>query len=371
MLVWQLVAYLGLLLSIVALSGCTTFARKETTGVIIARRAQVRSSTAVVAADLTEILRGDVVDILESTTMENNERWLRVRLRDTENTEGWIEERNVMPQEVLDRSRQLAEEDKDVPVQATGQLRANTNLRYSPERNNSENILLKLDSGTNFDIVGWKRVSKTKSTENPESDDTSKDGAGQPESAKGRRDRGNDKETNEATELWYKVRLRPSESPAPAGWVFGKQVELTVPSDIIFYRTGREFVAWQRLDETDAAKQLAPKGKDAAVETQPGSWVILEKSSAEDSNKLNAPDFDRIFVLGYDKSRQEHYTAYRSPDVSGQLPMRVAIDGNNKMFSIRVESDGRSNNIRFKVTRDPRGLIKVEAQDEIPKVNDR
>ncbi len=72
---------------------------------------------------------------------------------------------------------------------------------------------------------------------------------------------GNDKETNESTELWYKVRLRPSESPAPAGWVFGKQVELTVPSDIIFYRTGREFVAWQRLDETDAAKQWRQKEK--------------------------------------------------------------------------------------------------------------
>ena len=58
-----------------------------------------------------------------------------------------------------------------------------------------------------------------------------------------------DQEAKETTELWYKVRLAPAISPAPAGWIFGKQVELTVPSDIIYYRTGREFVAWRRLDE--------------------------------------------------------------------------------------------------------------------------
>jgi hypothetical protein len=82
-------------------AGCTTLASKADTGVVIARRAQVRSSIAVVAADLSEVVRGDVVDILDSTTAENGERWLRVRAHDAENTEGWIEARNVMPQDLL------------------------------------------------------------------------------------------------------------------------------------------------------------------------------------------------------------------------------------------------------------------------------
>ena len=39
-------------------------------------------------------------------------------------------------------------------------------------------------------------------------------------------------------------------------WIYGKQVELAVPSDIIFYRTGREFVAWQRLDGESKDRRL-------------------------------------------------------------------------------------------------------------------
>ncbi|MBC7929764.1 MAG: hypothetical protein H7Z38_04265, partial [Rubrivivax sp.] len=171
------------LLVLIALSliaaGCKTLAGESHTGVIIARRAQIRSSTAIVAADLSEVLRGDVVEILDSALVENGERWLLVRTGSGENvsTEGWIESRNVMPQELLERSRRLAEEDNNIPAQATGQLRAATNLRFSPDRSGNENILLKLESGSSFEIVGWQRVPKPKSTEATESDDAPKAGS--------------------------------------------------------------------------------------------------------------------------------------------------------------------------------------------------
>src|SRR5918994_1523063 len=103
--------------------GCQTLASRNSTGVIVARRAQIRSSTAVVAADLLQVNRGDVVDIIESTDVldpsdnTRKERWLRVKARDEDATEGWIEARNVMPEEVLDESKKLSEEDKEVPAQ--------------------------------------------------------------------------------------------------------------------------------------------------------------------------------------------------------------------------------------------------------------
>jgi hypothetical protein len=143
---------------------------------------------------------------------------------------------------------------------------------------------------------------------------------------------------------------------------------LTVPSDIIFYRTGREFVAWQRLDgDVSAAQQSAPKDKDAAKDARPGSWVILEKSSDEDSNGPDSPDFDRVFVLGYDKDRQEHYTAYRSPDLRGFLPLRVEGKGDSKTFSVRVQDGGQMKDLKFKAYINERGLLKVEPLGEIPK----
>src|SRR5918996_1273774 len=246
--------------------GCQTLASKSSTGVVVARRAQIRSSTAVVAADLLQVNRGDIIDIIDSTDVTDpsdnarKERWLRVKARDEDATEGWIESRNVMPDDVLEESKKLAEEDKDTPAQATGQLRASSNLRLTPDRSGNENIMMRLDSGSSFDIVSWKRVPKPKASEAIETDVAPKAGSAQQGSTRaGRQD---DEETpEEENELWYKVRLSPTASPAPAGWIYGKQVELAVPSDVIFYRTGREFVAWQRLDG-DSSRDKSATEKD-------------------------------------------------------------------------------------------------------------
>jgi hypothetical protein len=356
-----LVVFALLLVSV----GCQTLAKRNNTGVVVARRAQIRSSTAVVAADLLQVNRGDVVEILDSTDVTDpsdntrKERWLRVKARDTDSTEGWIEARNVMPEDVLEDSKKLEAEDKDVPPQATGQLRASSNLRLSPDRSGNENIMMRLDSGSSFDIIGWKRVPKPKSSEAIESDVAPKAGSAQQGSARSGQQGDEPKEPEETNELWYKVRLTGETSPAPAGWIYGKQVELAVPADIIFYRTGREFVAWQRLD----GESKAATDKDAGREAKPGSWLILEKSSSNQPHGLDEPDFDRIYVLGYDKRNQEHYTAYRSPNVRGYLPAKVEGQGESKSFTVRTQEEegGEVKEVRYNLYKDARGVLKVNA----------
>ncbi len=355
-----------------SLAGCNTLAKKSNTGVVVARRAQVRSSTAVVAADLVEVARGDQVEILDTATVqETGEKWLRVRAHDEESTEGWIEARNIMPDTVLESSRKLSEEDKSTQAQATGQLRASSNLRLTPDRSSNDNIMMKLDSGSTFEIVAWKRVPKPKASETIESDIAPKPGSGQANSAKGKKDSDEEKEPEEPNELWYKVRLAPSISPAPAGWIYGKQVELTVPSDIIFYRTGREFVAWRRIDD-EVAEENDASSKGSQKETKPGSWVILEKSSSSEPHKLEEPDFDRIYVLGYDKHNQEHYTGYRSPDLKGYLPLRVEGRSSNKTFTVRVKDENdHLKDMQYSLYRDDRGVLRVAAPGEAPRVRKR
>jgi len=350
------------------IAGCSTLAKRNDAGVVVARRAQIRSSTAVVAADLLEVNRGDPVEILDSTDVPDpqdntrRERWFRVRAHNDESTEGWIEARNVMSQEVLESTRKLAAEDKGIPSQATGQLRAGSNLRLTPDRSGNDNIIMRLDSGSIFDIVGWKRVPKPTSSETIESDVAPKAGSVPQAVSKNRKENEEEKEPEEANELWYKVRLPPSISPGPAGWIYGKQVELSVPSDIIFYRTGREFVAWQRLDQDPADKDSPTKGKDVAKEARPGSWVILEKSSSDQPHTLDEPDFDRIYVLGYDKRDQEHYTAYRSPDLKGFLPLRVEGRSENRTFNIRAQDEGgQIKDVQYSIFRDARGYLKVNS----------
>jgi hypothetical protein len=348
------------------LLGCQTLASESSSGVIVARRAQIRSSTAVVAADLLQVNRGDVVDILETNDVADpsdntrKERWLRVKARDGDATEGWIEARNVMPENVLDDSKKLAEEDKDVPAQASGQLRASSNLRLTADRGGNENIMMRLDSGSSFDIVGWKRVPKPKASEAIESDVAPKAGSAQQGSSRAGR-QGDGETPEEENELWYKVRLPPNASPAPAGWIYGKQVELAVPSDIIFYRTGREFVAWQRLEGEVRDKNASDR--DAARESRPGSWLILEKSSSNQQRGIDEPQFDRIYVLGYDKRNQEHYTAYRSPDLRGYLPAKVDGQGENKAFTLRLQEveGGEVKDVRYTVYKDARGVLRVNA----------
>src|SRR5215212_1099789 len=362
-----IVVFALLLLSV----GCSTLANKSSTGVIVARRAQIRSSTAVVAADLLQVNRGDVLDILEATDVTDptdnlrKERWLRVKARDSDTTEGWIEARNIMPDDVLKESEKLAAEDKDVPAQATGQLRASSNLRLSPDRSGNENIMMRLDSGSSFDLIGWKRVPKPKSSEAIETDVAPKAGSVQQGSGRSAQREDEDKEQDETNELWYKVRLPADASPAPAGWIYGKQVGLTVPSDIIFYRTGREFVGWQRLD---GDKEKSSTSKDAGREEKPGSWLILEKSSSNQPHGVDEPDFDRIYVLGYDKRNQEHYTAYRSPNLKGYLPARVEGQGESKSFTIRLQEEegGPVNEVRYNLYKDARGVLKVNAPTLAP-----
>ena len=364
-----------MLFALGCLIGCSTLAKKLSpkaeTGVVLARRAMVRSSYAPVAADLVTVNRGDQVDILDSDTADNGERWMRVRVHDEQSTEGWIEARNIMTQKVLDSTRELAQADANIPAQASGQLRASTNLRLSPDRSNNDNIIMRLESGSTFEIVGWKRVPKPKTSETTETDIAPKAGTVQQNTGRRRRGESDEQqEPEEINELWYKVKLEPSISPAPAGWIYGKQVELKVPSDIIFYRTGREFVAWRRLDEEADSNEAGTR--DAAREAKPGSWVILERSNSNEPHRVDEPDFDRIYVLGYDKVNQEHYTAYRSPDIKGFLPLRLETQGGEKFFVIRVlGEDGQINEVRYKVYRDDRGLLKVTAMNEPPRERHR
>jgi hypothetical protein len=227
--------------------------------------------------------------------------------------------------------------------------------------------MMRLDSGSSFDIVGWKRIPKPKSSEAIESDVAPKAGSAQQGSAKSGRQNEENNEPEETNELWYKVRLPAASSPAPAGWIYGKQVELSVPSDIIFYRTGREFVAWQRLDG-EVKNPSSTSDKDVAKEVKPGSWLILEKSSSNQPHTLDEPDFDRIYVLGYDKRNQEHYTAYRSPDLKGFLPAKVEGQGENKTFTLRLQDEGSATkDVQYSLYKDARGVLKVTPPNVVPK----
>lgn len=325
------------------------------TGTIISKDVYIRSSYAVVAADLLEVKRGETVEILSETEFEKV-LWFRVRAFDEDSTEGWLEAQHVIKEESLEKSRKLAEEAKDLQSQAVGQLRAPSNLRLTPEQKDDSNILLKLENRATFEIVDWEYVNKEAGPETTESEEIQAAKEGSDEVDK----------INDKYDIWYKVRLDPSVSPAPMGWIFGKQVDPQVPGDIIYYQTNkRKFVTWLSLEDEGAPKQVvSPENGDVKI-TKPGSWVILSRTNEVKAIDGVEPDFDGILVLGFDKYNEEHYTTYSTEreriDVWGILPLSVEGAGDNKSFivNLRNAQTGKMEEKRFLLTRDKNKRLRV------------
>jgi len=339
-------------LVIVAFSvSCTQILIGTQDGTVIARRAQIRSSFAVVAADLLEVKRGDRLLILDESEYDGV-RWYRVRAYDEDETEGWIEAQNVLTDEVLDKSRKIAEGDQGRSPQAIGQLRARSNLRLEPKLDDG-NILFKLDGDTVFEILSWLYVPREKGAS--DIDDgrvASRDDAGNESAAGAER-------LDTSYDVWYKVRLDPKFSPAPAGWLFGRQVSFVIPNDIIFFQQeNRRFVGWQRLDGrviTDNS-EIVP----------PGSYVIITQSGVSKNIKGDQPDFDAITVLAYDDVTQKHTIAYRSStNLWGKTPLEIEGTGNSRTFTVNLMNfkTGELEKRKFSVLRDDRRMTVTAPAD--------
>ena len=328
------------------------------TATVISKSAQIRTSYAVVAADLLEVKRGEKLDVLDQVEFEKV-LWYRVRARDEAKTEGWVEAQHVITEDTLEKSLKIAEQFKDLPPQAAGQLRAKSNLRLAPDLS-TENILFKLENGASFEIMDWQYVPKQDA---PDVDDSSNSGSGrkgQNEEIAAARETGEPEKLDEKYDIWYLVKLDPSVSPAPAGWLFGRQVELQIPSEIVYFQSNnRKFVAWQRLDSEMAS---VTSGRLAT----PGNWVILTRSNVVKAIDGVEPKFDGITVLAFDKYDQNYYTAWRTTgEVWGLLPMKVEGSGDNKTFSMQLRhNEGRLEDKRFVVFKD-KSRLKVTPPEDI------
>ncbi len=332
----------------------------NSTGKVLAFRAQIRSSYAVVAADILEVKRGDILDILETYEVGESQKvtWYRVRAHDEDQTEGWIEAQNVITTELIEKSQKLVEPFKDSPPQASGQIKSASNLRLTPEMKD-DNILVRLDSGSKFEIIDWSFVPK--SQEALDIDDARKGEQKKSKSKTKNADIEAAKEANQPEEIddkydiWYQIRLDPLVSPAPAGWIFGRQVDLQVPGDIVFYQhNDRKFVTWQRLDNLDTTDKTANADTKAS---KPGAWVILWRTNRIKAVDGVEPDFDGILVLGFDKYDQAHYTVYKTQNdfgVWGLLPLKVEGTGDNKTFTLKLRNNatGQLEDKRFVVLSD-------------------
>src|SRR5436190_9236958 len=109
------------------LAGCNIVgtSAKINDGVVIAPKAILRSSTAMVALPVAELKRGDRLDIFEQAEVKTPtriEEWYKVKTVSGGDT-GWIEARYVVNKSVIDKIETLFQQSKDLPSQAQGHLK--------------------------------------------------------------------------------------------------------------------------------------------------------------------------------------------------------------------------------------------------------
>jgi hypothetical protein len=370
---------LAILFGAALLGGCGIFdsvsgmVGLSKTATVIVKVTYIRSSYSVVASDLLEVKRGQTLDILEETEFGESQKvlWYRVRAHDEDQTEGWIEAQNVITSERLEKSRKLAEEFQNAQPQASGQLRAASNLRLSPEMSN-ENIIYKLENGATFEIIDWNFVPKAQDVS--EIDDEKKNekkparNRTRNEEIEAAKEANEPEKLEEKYDIWYQVKLDPSVSPAPAGWLFGRQVELLVPSDIVFYQqNNKKFVTWQRLDNAAAEGEKFTGDKDKeSKSSKPGAWVILSRTNMVKAFDGVEPDFDGIMLLGYDKYDQQHYRIYPTfGEVWGVLPLRVEGTGDSRTFTLKLRNSttGQLEDKRFVITSTKQRMVVTPPAD--------
>jgi len=126
-----------------------------------------------------------------------------------------------------------------------------------------------------------------------------------------------------------KSRLQPSISARPAGWIYGKQVELTVPSASSFIARARVHRVAKIGRRTETKSTDETKDKDAGKEIKPGSWVNLGEEQFERATENWTSRISTGSRARYDKSFKSTTTAYRSP-TSKDSPLHVQGKGDNQ-----------------------------------------
>src|SRR5215510_10670012 len=300
-------SYAAIILSLPALmASCSQVSTTDEKAFVVPERLRLKSSTAQVARSVGELKSGDQVTVVDRANAEDGESWSQVEGPNGES--GWIRSFNLVKREIVEKSRQIAAEIKDVPTQAVGKSKAPLKLRLSPDRSDDENVATTLPRETEVEIVARERKPR-------------------PTRIEGKGEAKDESESSVRYDNWYKVRLKDY-AVLPAGWIYGDSVALEIPPEIFYFvSSGREIIGWQKIGTVT--------GDDSK---SGGHFLALERKV---SGAADGVDFDRIKVLAYDPVTRDYDTRFRE-DVAGRFPVTVKMDGSRGYFQIvAVDKNGQ------------------------------
>ena len=246
------------------------------------------------------VKNGDRVQVLE-----RERRFVRVRT--ASGTEGWIEQRALVPQSVYDGFQELAQREQKAPIEATGTTRNDTNIHLEPGRETEH--LYQLNQASKVSILKRATAEKTVPGAMATSASTRKNGAAKPAAL---------------LEDWWLIR----DPEGHVGWVLSRMVDLDVPLEIAQYAESQRTVAFFVLNQvTDEDKKV--------------SQYLVLMSEPKDGLPY---DYDQVRVFTWNLKRHRYETAYRERNLNGVLPVTVSQENFGKegtlpAFVLQVKDD--------------------------------
>ena len=294
-----------LLVLLALLCGCSRVRGKNYEIVYVsAPQTFLRDRVATLYNKTGVVKNGDRLQVLE-----RDRRFVRVRT--ATGAEGWVEQRNLVSQQVYDGFQQLDKQEQNTPAQATGVTRNDTNLHITPGRDTDHLYLL--NQNAKVSLLRRAVVEKAGAATAPK---PALDKKPQP---------GNKQEPPKPQlEDWWLIR----NPDAQVGWVLGRMIDVDVPMEIAQYAEGQRIVAYFVLDEvTDGDKKV------------PQYLVLLNE------NKDGMPfDYNQVRVFTWNVKRHRYETAYRERDLNGVLPVTLSHEtfdkeGDLPVFVLHVKDD--------------------------------
>lgn len=239
---------------------------------------------------------GDRVNVLD-----RERRFARVRTAN--GLEGWVEQRYLVSQKVFDAFQNMAQQEKNTPVEGTATTRNETNLHVEPGRDTEH--LYQLAEGAKVSIIKRATVEKNlpgTSVVVPEA------GA----------------KVMKPMEDWWLVR----DSQGHVGWVLGRMIDLDVSLDVAQYAEGQRIVACFVLNEVSDGDKRLPQYLMLLTEPKDGLPF----------------DYNQARVFTWNVKRHRYETAYRERNLNGVLPVTVSHEvfgkeGDLPTFTLRVKDE--------------------------------
>jgi hypothetical protein len=275
------------------------------------RQVTIWSTTAQVREPVATVNFGDRLDVLDRVDEE-------VQVRTSNGVTGWTSQRDLISADSMQRSKDLDAAAAQSPVEATGSLKALTNVHLDPGRDSPR--IRQLSKDTHVDLFKREAVEipaaqKAGTVDTSASATSSSQTISDRHESKDARAESSGESNAEASddvrkEDWWFVRGHLPDHSMTAGWILGRFIDLDVPEPLPDYASsaGMRIVAWFELNHV----------ADPAAGSKP-QYLVLGAHASEGQ----ACDFSLMRVYTWSQQKERYETAFVDSSVCGKLPVKV------------------------------------------------